>query len=191
MTDSANTKQLILDMTRQIIQEDGLQAISMRELGKRLALSRGAVYVYFKNKEELLAYVTTENFYALKDQLENNISHATNSREIAFQILYTFYTFGIENQEYYQLMFLNQWDSTQHEDLHAAAKTVFGVFFKNFKKLDGLQGKIQKSPELLSSMASSMILGLVELNTSGHLEAEKGLNDPLKVIYSFIDLIFV
>lgn len=190
MTDTTKTKQTILDMTRQIIQESGVQALSMRELGKRLELSRGAVYVYFKNKEDLLATVTTENFYLLKGQLEENISDVKEPREVAFQILHTFYSFGMENQEYYQLMFLNHWDAAQYGDLHRASKEVFYVFFENFKKLDGLQENLQRSPEILTSMASSMILGLAELNTNQHMESEKGLNDPIKVIQSFIELIF-
>lgn len=32
---------------------------------------------------------------------------------------------------------------------------------------------------------------LVELNSTGHLEPEKGLDDPTSLIDSFVDLIFV
>ena len=40
-------------------------------------------------------------------------------------------------------------------------------------------------------MVSSFILGLVELNSTEHLEPEKGLDDPTGLINSFVDLIFV
>lgn len=39
-------------------------------------------------------------------------------------------------------------------------------------------------------MISSFIVGLVELNSAGHLESEKGLDDPTALINSFLDIIF-
>lgn len=40
-------------------------------------------------------------------------------------------------------------------------------------------------------MAFAFIYGLVELNSTGHLEPEKGFDDPTGLIGSFLDLIFV
>ncbi len=39
-------------------------------------------------------------------------------------------------------------------------------------------------------MGSAFIVGLVELNSAGHLESEKGFDDPTALINSFYDLIF-
>jgi len=50
---------------------------------------------------------------------------------------------------------------------------------------------IRKSPKQLTAMASAFIAGLVDLNSAGHLEPEKGLDDPTDLIHSFVDLIFV
>ena len=40
-------------------------------------------------------------------------------------------------------------------------------------------------------MVAAFIHGLVELNSAGHFESEKGLDDPTSLIHSFVDLIFV
>lgn len=40
-------------------------------------------------------------------------------------------------------------------------------------------------------MASAFTYGLVELNSTGHLEPEKVLDDPTGLINSFLDLIFL
>jgi hypothetical protein len=40
-------------------------------------------------------------------------------------------------------------------------------------------------------MVSAFIFGLAELNSAGHLEPEKGFDDPTGLISSFVDLIFV
>lgn len=47
------------------------------------------------------------------------------------------------------------------------------------------------SPKQLTAIASAFIIGLVELNSAGHLESEKGFDDPTCLINSFLDLMFV
>ena len=41
-----------------------------------------------------------------------------------------------------------------------------------------------------TALMFAFIHGLVELNASGHLEAEKALDDAFKLIHSFVDLLF-
>lgn len=54
MKNNNDTKQKLIDVTRQMIDRSGIDSVSMRDLGKEANLSRGAVYVYFKNKDDLL-----------------------------------------------------------------------------------------------------------------------------------------
>ncbi|WP_238917912.1 TetR/AcrR family transcriptional regulator [Clostridium sp. YIM B02555] len=66
MKNGNDTKQKLIDVTRQMIDKSGINSVNMRDLGKEMNLSRGAVYVYFKNKEDLLAAIVTEDFEMLK-----------------------------------------------------------------------------------------------------------------------------
>ncbi|GKU24235.1 TetR/AcrR family transcriptional regulator [Clostridium folliculivorans] len=191
MKSSNDTKQKLIDVTRQMIDESGVDSVSMRDLGKEMNLSRSAVYVYFKNKEDLLAAIVTEDFEILKSRIGKLIKEIEDPRELVYEVLYTFYDFGINNQEHYKLMFLKQWDKNQYDNLHIAAIEVFGIFYKCLEKPHEQKYTVNKPPKQLSAMVSSFILGLVELNSAGHLESEKGLDDPTALINSFIDLIFV
>ncbi len=190
MKNSNDTKQRLIDVTRKMIDANGVDSVSMRDLGKEMNLSRGAVYVYFKNKEELLAAIVTENFEMLNSRIYKLSSEIDEPRKLVYEILFTFYNFGIKNQEHYKLMFLKQWDKEQYGNLHIAAIEVFGVFYKCFEKSHEQKYTANKSPIQLTAMVSAFIIGLVELNSSGHIEPEKGFDDPTALINSFVDLIF-
>jgi AcrR family transcriptional regulator len=51
---------LILDMARRLILERGVDSVSMQELANACELSKGALYLYFDNKEALLAEIFHE-----------------------------------------------------------------------------------------------------------------------------------
>lgn len=188
MKNSNETKQRLIDATRQMIDAKGVDKVSLRELGKELDLSRSAVYVYFKNKEDLLAAVVIEDFKTLRDELQKLVENSDAPRTLIREMLLYFYDFGINNPEHYKLMFLKQWESTQHDLLHQEAAELFKIFFSFFDDLKA--SKLLSSSKQLSAITSSFILGLVEMNSAGHLEPEKGLDDHEKVIDSFVQLIF-
>jgi len=68
----ANTdiKRKLVDVTRHMIDTNGIDSVSMRDLGKEMNLSRSAVYRHFKNKEDLLAAITAENFEVINRRID-------------------------------------------------------------------------------------------------------------------------
>lgn len=191
MVGKKDTKQKLLDVTRHMIDTNGVDSVSMRDLGKEMNLSRSAVYRHFTNKDELLAAITTENFGMLISRLHKLIGEIDDARKLFAEFLFTFYDFSIKNYEHYQLMFIKQWDKDQHENLHTSALELFGIIYNCMEKAHGQKHTVSKSPKQLTAMGSAFIIGLVELNSAGHLEFEKGFDDPHRLINSFIDLMFV
>lgn len=191
MVSKNDTKQKLLDVTRQMIDTNGIGSVSMRDLGKEMNLSRSAVYRHFKNKDDLLAAIVTENFGMLISRLHKLIREIDDSRKLFYEILYTFYDFSIKNYEHYQLMFIKQWDKNQYENLHTSAFELFRIIYNCLEKAHGQKHTVSKSPKQLTAIASAFIIGLVELNSAGHLESEKGFDDPTGLINSFLDLMFV
>ena len=191
MKNSNDTKQILIDVTRQMIDKSGVEAVSMRDLGKETNLSRSAVYVYFKNKEDLLAAIVTENFETLNSRICRLIEEITEPRKLVYEVLYTFYDFGINNKAHCELMFRKQWPKDKYPYLHISAANVFGLIYKSIERAHEQKYTISESPKQLTAMASSFVYGLYELNSAGHLEPEKGFDDPTALIHSFLELIFI
>ena len=190
MKSSNETKQKLMEATRHMIDTDGLDSVSMRDLGKEVNLSRSAVYRHFKNKDDLLAAIAAQDFEMIKNHIFKLIEKIDDPKKLIYEIFYSFYNFGIRNQEQYQLMFRKQWNREQYPDLYISAFEVYGVIEKCLGKAQKQKYTINKSPSQLTAMISAFIVGLVELNSAGHLESEKGLDDPTALINSFLGIIF-
>jgi AcrR family transcriptional regulator len=65
----AAQREQVLEAARACLQEHGLEAVSMEMIIARSGLSTGAVYSYFKGKDELINAVVTEGVAAMGRQL--------------------------------------------------------------------------------------------------------------------------
>ncbi|NRT86322.1 hypothetical protein [Clostridium beijerinckii] len=72
----------------------------------------------FKNKDDLLAAIVTENFDTLKNRISKLIGEINDPKKLVLKSYMHFYDFGIKNQEHYPLMFRKQWNKEQYPTLH-------------------------------------------------------------------------
>jgi TetR/AcrR family transcriptional regulator, cholesterol catabolism regulator len=71
----------IFDATLTISTNKGFQATSMRELSRETGLSMGALYSYFKSKEELLEMIRNLGCRILERVLSEEVKHGIDPRE--------------------------------------------------------------------------------------------------------------
>jgi AcrR family transcriptional regulator len=65
----AARREQVLEAARACLQEHGLEAVSMEMIIARSGLSTGAVYGYFKGKDDIISAVVTEGTAAMGRQL--------------------------------------------------------------------------------------------------------------------------
>ncbi|HEX2946723.1 MAG TPA: TetR/AcrR family transcriptional regulator [Clostridia bacterium] len=186
-----DTKQKLMDVTRQMIDNGGIDSVSMRELGKKMQLSRSAVYRHFKNKEDLLAAIVVANFMELENIISNSIKDINDPIKLLENILIRYYDFGLQNRDHYRLMFGHGWDKEQYPEVYAAAFKTFDTSSAILAKAQEKKCIVDKPTKELAAMVYAFIHGLVELRFAGHDEPEKGLNDPHSLISSFLSIIRV
>lgn len=186
-----DTKQKLLYVTRQMIDESGVESVSMRELGKNINLSRSAVYRYFSSKEHLLSAIIVEDFVKLKDTFTAEIKKIPNIEEQIKTILHSFYDFGITNKQHYNLMFTKEWSKDKYPAVHEVSYDVFCLFAACIYKGQQEKKIIEKPNNELVAIIYSYIHGLIQLNLAGHYEPEKGLSDSHQLIESFYKMIRV
>ena len=64
-----NLRRALLDEALSTIRAEGVDALTLREIGARLGVSRTALYRHFADKGALLRAVATEGFRTLREQL--------------------------------------------------------------------------------------------------------------------------
>ena len=97
----------IVEAARDIVSENGLDALSMRAIAERVEYSPATLYLYFRDKEDLLREVVVEGFRRLAEasrtQLEGVEASDPAAQHRALGRAYA--RFALENTAYFRVMF--------------------------------------------------------------------------------------
>jgi AcrR family transcriptional regulator len=100
-----NLRRVLLDEALATIGAEGVNALTLREIGARLGVSRTALYRHFADKRALLAAVATEGFRTLRERLVEAWEEGGRSRA-ALEAMGTVYVrFAVGNPAHYRVMF--------------------------------------------------------------------------------------
>jgi AcrR family transcriptional regulator len=104
---------LILDAARELFAAQGYEAVTMREIAKRIEYSPTAIYFHFKDKEALLHEICDADFGTLAHQLAETARIADPIEKLRATGA-AYFRFGVEHPNHYRLMFM-----TPHPPLHS------------------------------------------------------------------------
>lgn len=136
-------RESLLENGLQLLQEVGIEDISLRQLAERVGVSAPALYHHFKNKQELLyalGMVCLTRFeQAVFYRTDLTPQAPSNSLE---RMISAYVKFAIENPEIYELLFGRQvWKTAQYSDFHRQAR-------QDFRKLNEQLLQIQFNRKL-------------------------------------------
>jgi AcrR family transcriptional regulator len=118
-------REQVLDAARACLQEHGLEAVSMEMIIARSGLSTGAVYGYFKGKDEIINAVVTEGTAAMGRQLAPILTNPEPPPlpELVEQLLRTIAAFGQDKHDGIDrlLVSLHGWSHSQSDPVLKAA----------------------------------------------------------------------
>lgn len=100
-----NLRRALLDEALATIHADGVAALTLREIGARVGVSRTALYRHFADKRALLAAVATEGFRTLREQLVTAWEAGGRGREAFDAMGVAYVRFAVANPSYYRVMF--------------------------------------------------------------------------------------
>jgi AcrR family transcriptional regulator len=165
-------KRDILAAAKTLFTEKGFEATSIRAIAEKIEYSPATIYLYYKDKNEIVHALHSEGFKLLVSHFEV-LGHITNPFERLKGMGRAYMQFAIQNPDIYQLLFIMK-EPLQHvancfEDWDEGDRA-FDILLKTvgecqqagyFKKFD---------QTLLSFVIWSTMHGLCTLRTSGHME---------------------
>jgi AcrR family transcriptional regulator len=121
-----NLRRALLDEALVTIRAEGVDGLTLREIGARLGVSRTALYRHFADKRALLAAVATEGFRTLREQLVT-AWESEGRGDMAFRAMGVAYIrFAVANPSHYRVMFGGLVDQEwQDPDLAAEGEAAF------------------------------------------------------------------
>jgi TetR/AcrR family transcriptional regulator len=94
----------ILDTARALLLEKGLNATSINQIAKRSELSVGAIYFYFKDKEELFAALQVEGLELLHQTIREAADKESKPVEKIRSIAQAYLQFSEEHKNYFDII---------------------------------------------------------------------------------------
>jgi AcrR family transcriptional regulator len=99
-------RQEILDAASELFVRDGFENVSMRRIADKIEYSPTTIYLYFKDKAELLEQVCTETFSRLSEHLRAILDEPGDPVERLRRGLVAYVHFGLDNPHHYRATFM-------------------------------------------------------------------------------------
>ena len=98
---------LIIDSARELFISRGVEAVTMREIAKRIDYSATSIYHHFEDKESLIRAICDTDFLALASSLKA-ILQLPHPIERMLALGSGYAAFALSHPNHYQLMFMTE-----------------------------------------------------------------------------------
>lgn len=132
----------IIDATVKLVNEIGFVSSSVSKIAKKANVSPATIYIYYKNKEDLLVSTYVEIKKKMSEALLKNFNDSFPFRDILENFWKNGFEFISQNRELYQ--YSEQFASSPYSDLvdHKELEKHFEPFIKVLQK--GIEQKVIK-----------------------------------------------
>jgi len=100
-------RKLILEASMKLFVEQGFENVSIRKIADLIEYSPTSVYLYFRDKDEIFFELHNIGFRKL-DQINVNLGDIANPLLRLHKMGENYIHFGMDNPEYYDLMFISR-----------------------------------------------------------------------------------
>jgi AcrR family transcriptional regulator len=185
----------ILEAARDILSEQGLDALSMRAIAERIEYSPATIYLYFRDKNELIHEVVHEGFTRLHEYMaaavESEVTPPPYTPSEYAVMGRAYARFALENTAYFRVMFelpgVAQMDCPCPEPQDGATitdKPSFGVVVQAVQRAadQGLMKVVDAHRGAV--IGWGLIHGLTSLYLGGHLRETAQSHDEFMELIS-------
>lgn len=165
-------RRALIDAAVKLIADQGLDALTLREVAQQVGVSRMAPYRHFADKSALLAAVAEEGFRALEQQLIQASQAQTDPLETLQAIGVAYIRYAINHAAHYRVMFGTEIaDKQSYPALLQVARDTFGVLVQTLIECHQNGLVYPAEPTQQAQVAWSLVHGLSMLAIDGQLSA--------------------
>jgi AcrR family transcriptional regulator len=173
-----NLRRALLDEALVVIRDEGVDGLTLREIGARVGVSRTALYRHFADKAALLTAVGTEGFRTLREQLVAAWESGDRGDDAFRAMGIAYVRFAVANPSHYRVMFGGF--TVLHEDdpeLEAEGRGAFQALVDALASLqrDGIV--LRDDTALMAQHVWALVHGIAMLAIDGRLHQAGGAEE--------------
>jgi AcrR family transcriptional regulator len=144
-----NLRQEILDAASEMFATEGYTNVSMRKIADRIEYSPTTIYLYFKDKNDLLNQICEQTFAKLSETIEKIEDDSEDPAKCLRKGMRAYIEFGLQNPNHYEVTFITPIMDYLGEDAlpfegskgqkafeHIARQVALSIKAKQFKRGD-------------------------------------------------------
>lgn len=175
----ASTRDRFVAVAAALVDEGGVEAVTLREVGRRAGLSRAAPYRHFDSKEGLLAAIAMRDLRQLRADLDEVARRARKPIRAVARMLDVHVAQALDHPDRYRLRFSAQFRGRDDASLNEAAADALETFVAATQRAIDAGELPPQDARQLAALLIATAHGVAELTNSGHLEHEKwGTDGP-------------
>jgi AcrR family transcriptional regulator len=105
-SDKENLRQEIMDAAREMFVAEGYANVSMRKIADKIGYSATTIYIYFKDKNDLLHQICEQTFARLAQNIKAIYLLSDNPLEKLRSGLREYIHFGLKHPSQYEIVFI-------------------------------------------------------------------------------------
>lgn len=155
--------------TLELIERDGADAFSLREVARAAGVSPRAPYQHFENKAALLAEIACEGYRLLGEVLRDGMKEARTGPDAIGRMLQAYVAFSLRHRSHFQVMFRPAlYDKPNHPEVAEAGDRALAVLVQALTSSKRSGSGV--APDRLAVLAWSTAHGAASLLEDGALE---------------------
>ena len=163
---SFDLKEACLQAAREVIAEQGVEGLSMRDVSRKLAISHQAPYRHFASRDHLLAEIMRRCFVDFAEQLDRGAMAAAPGADLA-AMGDTYLAYAREKPLEYRLMFGTPWpEPARHPDLVRVAVHAFDLLRQQLRRQHGDTLETQTQADLDALFIWSTLHGMASIRNA-------------------------
>lgn len=166
--------QTILDTARAIMRQDGVAALSMQELARRLDIRAPSLYNYFPSKTAVYDALFRQGFTLYADHMQQAVAGAETWEDELQRTFEAYMGFALQNPELYQLCFERPVPGFVPSE--ASLQFSFGQLRAGYDRVRRWRNELQTdlAPERITDLVIAMMHGLTALHLSNEPDLPVG-----------------
>jgi AcrR family transcriptional regulator len=161
-------RERVLEASVQLLAEQGLTGLSMREVARRAGVSHQAPYHYFEDKAAIVAALVERGFTRLAERMEAALGEGAPTRSLE-RVGRAYVAFALDEPVYFRLMFRPELTELERfPAVETAGARSFGLLQRLVEEKAG-SGTEPTERDALVSMHWSLAHGLATLLIDGPL----------------------
>jgi AcrR family transcriptional regulator len=158
-------RQTILGAAVKLFEEKGYEGFSLRQVAEEIGYTPTTIYLYFKDKDDLLLNVVYEGFKLFGESLEAGYQSSQDVLERFRAVGWAYFDFAMNNPVHYRLMFMQRGEflQTQPPDGYSSVIDSFGVIQRVIA--EGIEAGVMQGGDVrtLSTLIWANVHGVVSL----------------------------